>query len=161
MSRLVKIALWAGGILVGLVVAGVAALAVMARMVEPPTQLGVRDGRLADCPGTPNCVATQASDQRFALPPLPYSGDTAAARASLLEVLGNQPRMTLLSEEPTYVHVLFRSPTMGYPDDVEFFFDEANRLIHFRAAARMGQSDMGVNRARMEQISSELAAVLR
>ena len=41
---------------------------------------------------------------------------------------------------------------MMFGDDVEFFFDEADSVIHFRSASRLGYSDLGVNRRRMEGI---------
>jgi uncharacterized protein (DUF1499 family) len=39
-----------------------------------------------------------------------------------------------------------------FVDDVEFYIDERANLIHFRSASRLGYSDMGVNRKRMETI---------
>ena len=39
----------------------------------------------------------------------------------------------------------------SFTDDVEFYFDEPG-TIHFRAASRVGHSDMGVNRDRIEEI---------
>ena len=43
----------------------------------------------------------------------------------------------------------------GFPDDVEFLFDDEKKVIHFRAAARLGYFDMVVNRKRMEKISMQ------
>jgi uncharacterized protein (DUF1499 family) len=37
-------------------------------------------------------------------------------------------------------------------DDVHFLFDDAAKEIHFRSASRLGRSDFGVNRKRMEEI---------
>jgi len=37
-------------------------------------------------------------------------------------------------------------------DDVEFLFDDNARRIDIRSAARVGYSDFGVNRRRMEEI---------
>ena len=41
---------------------------------------------------------------------------------------------------------------MRYVDDVEFYINEKNKIIHFRSASRIGYSDLGVNRKRMEEI---------
>lgn len=153
MRRIILIVVGGLAALIGL---GVVAIMVAARSAESPVALGVTDGKLAACPDSPNCVSTQSTDALHSLTPLPYSGETDMARSAALTVLQGLPRMTLLREEPTYIHALFRSPTMGFPDDFEVFFDEQAGLIHFRAAARMGRSDMGVNRERAEQIRREL-----
>ena len=76
----------------------------------------------------------------------------AEAQQRVREVLAAQPRVELIHDEPGYLHAVFRSPTMGFPDDVEFLFDEAAGLIHFRSASRLGRGDLGVNRARIEEI---------
>lgn len=147
--------------LIALGVVGFVGLYVAARLVKAPPHLGVRDGQLAPCPDSPNCVSTQSTDALHAIEPIPYSIGTATAKARLLEVLEAQPRAEVVANEADYVHTVFRSPTMGYPDDIEFFFDEAAGLIHFRSAARLGYGDMGVNRRRMEQLSAQLAPLVQ
>jgi uncharacterized protein (DUF1499 family) len=67
-------------------------------------------------------------------------------------------RATVLESRPDYIHAVFRSRVFGFPDDVEFLLDEESKQIHFRAAARLGQSDLGVNRARMQSISDAFIA---
>ncbi|MEP0959532.1 DUF1499 domain-containing protein [Microcoleus sp. FACHB-1515] len=44
---------------------------------------------------------------------------------------------------------------MGFVDDVEFYLDEAAGVIYVRSASRLGQSDLGVNRKRVETIRSQ------
>jgi uncharacterized protein (DUF1499 family) len=44
---------------------------------------------------------------------------------------------------------------MGFVDDVEFFLDEGANVIHVRSASRLGQSDLGVNRKRVETIRAK------
>ncbi len=148
---------WGLGILVGVMIVGVAGLAIAARVVGKPEELGVVEGRLAPCPDTPNCVSTQSGDPEKRMDPLVYRGSTEEARRRLLDIVSDLPRSSLIEQQPDYLHFLFRSPTFGFPDDVEFYFDESAGLIHFRAAARMGQSDMGANRSRMEMISTMFA----
>jgi uncharacterized protein (DUF1499 family) len=123
---------------------------------EPET-LGVNNGRLAPCPDSPNCVSTQAERSLHWIEPIPYEGETAVTHQRLLEILYDMPRSTIHYTDPTYIHVQFRSPLWGFVDDVEFYFDEANQLIHFRSAARLGDGDMGVNRERMEQIREKMS----
>jgi uncharacterized protein (DUF1499 family) len=121
-----------------------------------PNNLGVQNGRLAPCPDSPNCVSTQAERSLHLIEPILYEPETAVVHQRLLRVLDEMPRSTITRTEPTYIHAEFRSPTWGFIDDVEFYFDEANRLIHFRSAARLGYGDRGVNRARMEEIRERM-----
>jgi len=37
-------------------------------------------------------------------------------------------------------------------DDVEFLLDDGTKTIHIRSASRVGYSDLGVNRKRVEAI---------
>jgi uncharacterized protein (DUF1499 family) len=105
-------------------------------------------------------VSTQAEDALHRIEPIAYSGSMAVARDETIALLRAQPRAEIATTGANYIHAVFRSPTMRFPDDVEFYFDEATALIHFRAAARLGSGDMGVNRARMTQLSAELAYTL-
>ena len=50
-----------------------------------------------------------------------------------------------------FLHIEFTSKIFRFIDDVEFYFGEPG-VIHFRSASRIGRSDMGVNRDRMEEI---------
>lgn len=126
---------------------------------ETPTHLGAVEGRLAPCPNTPNCVSTQADpgDAEHYMPALPFTGPVETAQSRLLALIREMPRSQIVTEQPGYVHATFRSPRMGFVDDAEFLFDAEAGLLHFRAAARLGRSDMGVNRGRMESLSRQFS----
>src|SRR3954464_7121153 len=109
---------------------------------------------LKPCPKSPNCVSTQSPDAAHRMEPLPY-GDLAEARARLLAVLAAAPRAKVVTVEDGYVHAEFRSALFPFVDDVEFLFDEATQRLHFRSASRLGRSDFGVNRKRMEELGRE------
>jgi uncharacterized protein (DUF1499 family) len=112
---------------------------------------------LRPCPRTPNCVSTQSADARHRMEPLPYS-DLEEARARLLAVLGAKANAKVVTVEPTYVRAEFRSTIFRFVDDVEFLFDEKAKRLQFRSASRVGRSDFGVNRKRMEEIAREYQA---
>ena len=112
---------------------------------------------LAPCPNTPNCVSTLAEDPEKKMDPIPYEGELEAARTLLLQILDSEPRVKLERRDERYVHAVFTSAIFRFKDDVEFLFDQERRLIHFRSASRVGRSDMGVNRERMERISARFA----
>ncbi len=117
-----------------------------------PAGLGVRDGRLAPCSPTPNCVATQADTPLHHIEPFPFTGSPAEAMARLKTVLTCLPRVRIVAETDTYLYAEFRSRLFRFVDDVEFLIDGTAKVIHLRSASRAGRSDLGVNRRRMEMI---------
>jgi uncharacterized protein (DUF1499 family) len=123
---------------------------------RPP--LGARDGWLAACPATPNCVSSLSVDEGHKIAPLPLRGTPAEAVAALAEVVRALPRATVVKATENYLHVEFRSAVFRFVDDVEFFADERDGVIHVRSAARLGSFDFGVNRRRVEEIRARWAA---
>ncbi len=124
-----------------------------------PKQLGVNDGKLTACPGTPNCVCSQApvNDTQHAIAPLAFSGEPTATMVNLKRVIQSLPRTTIIEETNDYLYVEFASKLVGFVDDVEFYLDNTSRVIQVRSASRLGKSDLGVNRKRIEEIRSQLA----
>jgi uncharacterized protein (DUF1499 family) len=138
---------------VGIIVAvATAILAVLARVVKSPANLGVREGKLAPCPNSPNCVSTQSQDPRHQIDPIPYHTSSAEARETLLQIIRSMERTRILVADPTYIRAEFRTKGFGYVDDVEFYLDQAAGVIHFRSSARLPYYDWEVNRNRMEAI---------
>lgn len=115
----------------------------------------MRDGRLATCPDTPNCVSSQAADARHAIAPLPLVGDAASSRARLLDILAGEPRVRVIAQQENYIRAEFTSRLWRFIDDVEFLIGE--RHIDVRSASRLGHSDLGVNRKRIEHLRRRLA----
>lgn len=108
--------------------------------------------QLAPCPSSPNCVSTQAQDEQHAIAPLRYQRSKAEAKETLKTIVLSLPRTRLAEEDDTYLRVEFTSLLLRFVDDVEFLFDDEAKTIHFRSASRIGYSDFGVNRRRMEEI---------
>lgn len=124
-----------------------------------PSHLGVRDGRLAPCPDSPNCVCSQAGDARHAIAPLPLHGSPEASRIRLLEILASEPRVRVVEEQERYLRAEFTSLVFRFVDDVEFLIGE--RQIDVRSASRLGHSDFGVNRKRIEHLRQRLTGAER
>ncbi len=108
-------------------------------------------GQFAPCPDSPNCVSTQATDEEHAIAPISYDGTKEEAIERLLAIIHSLPRTQVVTEKTDYLHIEFTSRMLRFVDDVEFYFSEAG-VIHFRSASRIGRSDLGVNRKRMEDI---------
>jgi uncharacterized protein (DUF1499 family) len=114
-----------------------------------PDNLGVKNGRLAPCRRTPNCVSSQAdpADAEHYIAAIPFRGDAMAAVRKAVEAM---PRTTIVSATSNYLYAEFRSKLLGYVDDVELYFD--GNAIQVRSASRLGRRDFGVNRSRVEQL---------
>jgi uncharacterized protein (DUF1499 family) len=123
-----------------------------------PKELGVHAGKLKPCPNKPNCVASQveASDAHY-IAPLAFSGSAGDALARINQIIAAMPRTQVVTEAPNYVYAEFKSKLMGYVDDVEFFADENERVIHVRSASRLGYRDFNINRERIEAIRQQFS----
>ncbi len=129
-----------------------------------PENLGARDGRLAPCKHTPNCVSSQADADKDAghyIAPIRIQGSARDTWAALQALLQSLPRVSLVANKGNYLYAEFASRIMGFVDDVEFLLDEKAGVIHVRAASRLGRSDFGVNRDRIETIRSRIAAAMK
>jgi uncharacterized protein (DUF1499 family) len=115
-----------------------------------PDNLGVKDGRFAACKTTPNCVSSQAdpADGEHYIAPIAFSGTMHELRRAV----ESMTRATVIREEGHYIYAEYKSALMGYVDDVELLLDEKARLVHARSASRLGRSDFGVNRKRIEEL---------
>jgi uncharacterized protein (DUF1499 family) len=127
-----------------------------------PEDLGAEDGALKSCPETPNCVSTQAkkSDTEHRMEPIAYVGGKGDVKAAIMETLEESSRASILESGKGYVRAEFTSRIFRFVDDVEFYIDKDERLIHFRSASRIGSSDMGANRERMSEIRKDLKTKL-
>jgi uncharacterized protein (DUF1499 family) len=120
-----------------------------------PTDLGVQDGRLAPCPSSPNCVNSQASEGDQRVEPLPLKGDRTQTQAQLISLLSSEAGVTLVEQSDGYLRAEFASKLLGFVDDVEFLIGE--QQVDVRSASRLGYSDLGVNRKRIEQLRKRLS----
>lgn len=123
---------------------------------ERPNNLGAKGNLLTTCPSSPNCISSQADDEKHRIPPLTFSGDPEAAFARLKLALGGRGDTTIVEEQPGYLRVELR--TALFVDDGEFLLDRAQKVIHIRSASRLGYSDLGKNRSRMEEIRRQFLA---
>ena len=117
-----------------------------------PENLGLTHQQLAPCPPTPNCVVSQNADASHQIAPLLYAGDRDQARERLLKVLSVVPRTSILVSNKDYIRAESRSRIFGFVDDLEFYLPLNQSQIEVRSSSRLGESDLGVNRRRLEQI---------
>ena len=149
-TAVIVVALIAAAVVLALV-----GLAVMSRSGKPP---GLVEGRLAPCPASPNCVVSEAgTDAAHHVAPftVPGGAEEEAFRA-LEEVIGEMGGMVETRREG-YLAATFSSTVFGFVDDFEARLDAAEGVLHVRSASRVGRSDLGVNRQRVQRIRAGLS----
>ncbi|MGZ0174474.1 MAG: DUF1499 domain-containing protein [Planctomycetales bacterium] len=139
------------------VLLAVAGLAFLSLRSTRPTGIGVRNGALASCPDSPNCVSSSAASLANQMPPIAFDGDPAVAMQTLRDVIADMDGANLVSVEDRYIHCEFTSAVFRFVDDVEFLLDREESVIHFQSASRTGYSDRGLNRRRMTHLREKFA----
>lgn len=125
-------------------------------------ELGVENGQLAQCSTAPNCVSSQAKDKKHYIEPLLLTGTPSEAKNNILKILTDFQASKIVVAENNYIRAEFTSKVFHFVDDVEFYFPDTKSkeiTIHVRSASRVGYSDFGVNRKRIEQIRSRMQAI--
>ena len=120
---------------------------------EPPQNIGEQNGRLAACPESPNCVSSFESDTEHGIQPL------QASLRDVEQILLELDEANIVQSKEGYLYAEFTSRLMRYVDDVEFLEDSETGIVHVRSASRLGYSDLGANRKRVEKIRGLLLRI--
>ena len=123
-------------------------------MADVSDKLGLKNQLLLPCPGTPNCVSSQEKNFQHRIQPITFEGSLELAKQQLYWVINSMRGTRIIRQDVFYWHVEFTTQLLGFIDDVEFYFDGSQSLIHVRSASRQGYWDLGVNRRRVENIRS-------
>lgn len=115
-----------------------------------PANIGIVSGKLAACPSSPNCVSSFSQDAEHKIEPLTYTSSQSEAMAKLKGAIESLGKTKIITATDNYLYAEFTSALMGFVDDVEFLLDDEAKVIHVRSASRLGESDLGVNRKRIE-----------
>lgn len=122
-----------------------------------PPNLEDPKGHLTPCPSSPNCVSSDAGDTAHYVDPLrlvvPEERAWPAVRTAVLALRG----VHIVSETAVYLHAECRSALFGFIDDLELLLRPGDGVIAVRSASRLGYSDLGVNRRRVEYLRAALA----
>jgi uncharacterized protein (DUF1499 family) len=136
------------GLLV-LLVAGVASFFYMGYKSREGSAPGLVQGKLSPCPASPNCVSSEdGTPQDKLVDPLP--ADAWSRIPATVEAMGGR----VTQQDGSYIAAEFRSSIFQFTDDVEF--RRSADAVHVRSASRVGHSDMGVNRKRVEAVRTRL-----
>ena len=127
------------------------AIPVLAAQVTEPMP-----GRLAPCPDSPNCVSSDAADPPHHVPAFAIIVPASVAWRRVREVVTDMPRTTITAVTDNYLHAECRSAVFRFVDDLELELRPGENIIAVRSASRIGYSDFGVNRSRVERLRSVL-----
>lgn len=111
-----------------------------------PENLGAQEGLLNTCPDSPNCVSS--ADARDSHHVDPIRGSLTQVREALSQMAGAR----VVQENGPYLYAEFTTRIMGFVDDVEFLEIPEEGIVQVRSASRLGYSDLGENRERVEAI---------
>jgi len=102
-----------------------------------------------------------SEEQTHYIEPFNYPSGKRHALQTLQRVLADLDPATIIVQSDDYLHVEFKSRYLGFVDDVEFYLPNNEPLIHIRSASRMGYSDLGVNRKRMNSLRLQYYELLK
>jgi len=119
---------------------------ILFHLVGPvPADLGISNGALRACQTTAHC-ASQTWE----------SSTPTADFNKLSSLVRKSPRTLVVNQTENYLHAEASSAFLGFVDDLELFADSDQGQIQARSESRLGDSDLGVNAARLAELRSEL-----
>ena len=125
---------------------------------KPLEKSGLENGKLRPCPGTPNCVCSENPGSPGWVEPVAYGKMEHEKAWTLLKKVVDEMGGAVQDEAENYLWTTFTVPLFGFVDDVEFRLEKTGNVIHVRSASRLGFSDLGVNRNRVDDIRRRFVA---
>ena len=122
-----------------------------------PDNLGLNDGNFAQCPESPNCVYSKATDSEHKIAPIAAHGGEDKVMVDLSNSIESMQGGKVIEIKGPYLYAQFTSKIMRFIDDLECYYDKDNGLIQIRSASRIGYSDLGANRKRVEELRNIFA----
>ena len=123
---------------------------------QRPLNLGISDGNFSPCPSSTNCISSDADDERHKTLPFQFKVTANTAWKTARESLLKLPRTVIVTETPDYIHAECTSAVFRFVDDLELHLRPSDGIIAVRSASRLGHSDFGVNRKRIETLRNAL-----
>ena len=115
---------------------------------------------------TPNSVSSQADlypdhpqHNYSKIEPLQLTGDGVTTLNNIRNIIEAMHGAEIIIHQEHYLYVQFTTRMMKFVDDAEFWFDPKLNVVQVRSASRLGKSDLGVNRKRIEWIRKQLEEI--
>ena len=113
---------------------------------------GITDGKIAACGEKPNCVSSLSKEADFAIQGFEMAGDSGAKFLELVAALAEEEGVSLVKKTDSYAHLTYQSKIFGFTDDLELHLHPELGKVDVRSSSRVGYSDLGANRKRVEGI---------
>lgn len=123
---------------------------------SPPQQLLTETGKFVDCPTSPNCVSSDSTSDEHRVAAFPINPEATDVWQAVIAAVQAMPRTTVVTDQNNYLHAECRSALMGYVDDLQLQLRPEQGEIAVYSASRLGYSDLGVNRKRVNQLREQL-----
>lgn len=113
---------------------------------------GIVDGHLLNCPEKPNCINTEYPEQSsHYLSPLDFPEAKNEQIMTLAKTTLLEMGAEIIKADNNYLAATFTSSLFKFTDDFELRLDNSTHKLHIRSASRVGYSDFGVNKRRVER----------
>ncbi len=140
-------------IIVTLIVVAILVLFVLGQMSQSGEANGLVEARLTKCPDKPNCICTEfEADATHYIDPIVFTQNNGAEILSRIKNSVREIGGSIQAEADNYLAFTFTSSIFRFVDDLEIRIDTDQNMIHMRSASRVGRSDGGVNKKRIEQL---------
>ena len=108
---------------------------------------------LAPCGWLPNCVNSVSGHGLQAVDPI-KANDRQWQQVKTW--VARQPDWEIVIDDGHFVQAVVKTPLMRFRDDIQLQFDPDSELIQVRSSSRLGISDLGTNRRRVEGLREVL-----
>ena len=108
-----------------------------------PVDLGTHGGELSPCLSSAHC-----SRQNWSTANLQSDLET------IIAAVRETPRTIIVEERDGYIHAEASSALFGFVDDLELLAKQDTGMIQARSISRLGDSDLGVNSARLDRLKT-------
>ncbi|MDC1322946.1 DUF1499 domain-containing protein, partial [Pseudomonadales bacterium] len=112
-------------------------------------------------PSSPNCVSSITDSGSHFIEPLVAVEDSQALIAAIKTSLEEDASFSIIESEPGYLRAEARTRLLGFVDDVEFQTRQDSSVVDMRSGSRVGYSDLGKNRRRLEALRKALVKAER
>jgi len=113
--------------------------------------------KLQPCPTSPNCVSSDSRTEQHQIAVIEPKTSLDKSWVAIVSYIQQTPRFALVEQQDNYLKAEATTLIMRFTDDVEFEKRPADNVIAVRSASRVGHSDLGANRTRVEEIRSFLS----
>jgi len=122
----------------------------------PPDNIGIVNSMLTPCPESPNCVSSDSLDESHYVPAFKLEANAELVWSEIKVYLQAQHNMEIMTETTDYLYVESTSSLMRFVDDFELHLRLKDGIIAVRSASRLGKSDFGVNKQRVDDLYKAL-----